>query len=780
MIKQIDLINLSHYDIGFTDHPLVCREVQRRYIDMALDLISAKDKRPAGEAFCWTVESNDVLLAWWQASGRRHQQLLRAIQAGRVEVCAMPFNQTPAMNARQWRTMTHWLPDELAQQLQMKTAIQDDVNGMPRAGAVALLDAGIEYLWMAINQDTGGSPLPQPSAAWWQMPDGRRIFIWNSMTYPSGYSLFESDEWRKGPLPLAADTRYRPPRTGDFFLTTPEYLERAQGILAGKLAAWEEKGYTLERMAVSMTNMWRIDNDPPCQMLPDFVAAWNAAGLSPRLNLTTPTVALKAIQEEAGETLPTLSGEWPDWWANGAASMPQELSASRKAKRLVTALESPLYAPSEDRQKVAEECTRQLCLFDEHTFGSWNAAAKPGTLDARGQLAEKTILAHRPLVMAELALGDANRALGAPEKGLRIVNPYGQPFTGWVTLTNDCLRGEYAGVEEVETGKQTPFYRTSGASPFYTRPTDASQFTPTDEAKVFPDNIEGKRLRLWVENLGSNATRDYVLRAEVAPKEWDEGPAVVCDHLGWPVSATWPGLALFRESLGDFSSLEFEGLAPRYAYKDVLVGTTVEARRSSRERLSKQVTAVAKGPARMHDTGPTVVYEQYLYHRRLRWLRRRLELVKATPRANLTVEMDRLSKPEAAEVFYLRFRLPCDGIAPEMTTGGMPFTPGDIMPHACRDFFAIDGTLNYLGMDATRVLVCQDNALVSIGGMHDGLMLEQSEGDPDCAYAILYNNVWYTNFPGDQSGVMTFRFDLYDANKHLEGLAPRAFAVVNV
>ena len=52
------------------------------------------------------------------------------------------------------------------------------------AALVPLLDAGAEFLWMGLNTDTGGSPVPQPSAFWWGMPDGRRIFVWNSISYP--------------------------------------------------------------------------------------------------------------------------------------------------------------------------------------------------------------------------------------------------------------------------------------------------------------------------------------------------------------------------------------------------------------------------------------------------------------------------------------------------------------------------------------------------------------------------------------------------------------------
>ena len=45
-IKHIDLIHLSHTDFGFTDHPAVCREMQVRYLDIALDAAREPGARP--------------------------------------------------------------------------------------------------------------------------------------------------------------------------------------------------------------------------------------------------------------------------------------------------------------------------------------------------------------------------------------------------------------------------------------------------------------------------------------------------------------------------------------------------------------------------------------------------------------------------------------------------------------------------------------------------------------------------------------------------------------
>ena len=45
-VKQLDLIHFSHTDYGFTDHPAVCRDLQRRYLDLALDTAQATRRLP--------------------------------------------------------------------------------------------------------------------------------------------------------------------------------------------------------------------------------------------------------------------------------------------------------------------------------------------------------------------------------------------------------------------------------------------------------------------------------------------------------------------------------------------------------------------------------------------------------------------------------------------------------------------------------------------------------------------------------------------------------------
>ena len=207
-VERIYIVHFSHTDFGFTDLQSVCRELQRRYLDIAVDAVLATRNGPPERKFYWTAESVVAVDDWWrQASPPRREQFLAAIDSGQLEVAAMPFNQTPFLDAAQWERLLHWLPEDLWQKLHPAVAVQNDVNGFPRAGARALLDRGITRLMMGINSDSGGPPFFRPSAFWWKQPDGRRLFVYLNLSYPDGYDFFETAHWRRGPVPAASDTR---------------------------------------------------------------------------------------------------------------------------------------------------------------------------------------------------------------------------------------------------------------------------------------------------------------------------------------------------------------------------------------------------------------------------------------------------------------------------------------------------------------------------------------------------------------------------------------------
>lgn len=765
-VREIMLLHFSHTDFGFTDHPSVCREYYPRFLDLALDGALATMNGPEDRKFRWTAESTVPVADWWrQAPPERRRQFLRAARAGQLEVAAMPFNNTPFLDRHQWDRMLHWLPEDLWVAVQPRTAIQNDVNGLPRAGAMRLLDRGIRYLFTGINEDSGGVPFRRPSAFWWKMPDGRRLFVWLNTGYGSGFDFFEAGEWRRGPVPRAADTQYRPPRAGDFLRTDEAYLRQAHARCLSQVRHVEQAGYTNAILTISITSQWRFDNDPPFLPMADFVSAWNRLGLEPRLRLATVTTAMRELEASLGAHAPEYEGEWTDWWANGTASAPQEVAASRQAKRNLAAAQSPVWGALDPatRERL-DDLYHDLSLFDEHTWGSSMSVALPYSLDTLGQFNEKARLAYRPMAMSEWLLARRARVQFTPGgEGLWLVNPADAPYTGWVSLTRNSLRSEALVLQDSATGILYPLQLRPAIQP-WGRATQPSDFTRENVSSTFPDNVPGLAARFWVSNLAAHGARHFRLRpaAAAAAPPASQAPTLECDPEGWPTAVRWPGMdqPLFGAGLGEVTVFRCEAFAPRSALGSLWGQPAGPERDAQLRKLLPRRPSRPEGSAQREENPHTIAFTQPLAVPGYEWATRRLEIWKQDARARLTLRMNRQSS-FLPEVTFVSFPLPCANTLPRFSSGGQPFTPfADQLPNTCRDYFAIDGWAEYLA-DAGRWLwVSRDAPLVSLGEPRPLARINAAPAGPGRLNAMVYNNVWYTNFRADTPGIMEFQFDL--------------------
>lgn len=761
-IMRVDIVHMTHTDVGFTDHPAVCREQQTRFLDIAIDGVLATENAPKEAQFSWTAEAALAVDDWWQKnSPERRQDLIRAIKTGRLEITALAMNQTPTLNAGQWRTMLRWLPDEVWDAASPKTGIQNDVNGFPRAGAMAMLERSVPNLLMGINATNGKAPFEVPMAFWWKMPDGRRLFVWLGDSYPSGFYYFFGESWRRGPVPESTDTRYRPPRRGEFYPTDEAALRQAHARLCERLLQLEERGYDFPSLPLSVTNEWRMDNDPPFLGLVDFVAAWNRLGLQPEVRLTTVSQALEDVKEQIADRIPEYEGEFTDWWVNGCASGPREVAASRRAKRNLAAALSPVWGEALDAntRTAADGILRQLCLFDEHTWGSADSIGQPHEIDTWAQFNEKARTAYHPLAMSKVLLSQrARTAIYPREYGYFVANTAPTPWSGWVTMKTSALREDVAALEDPATGMVIPVETRSGYAQF-TAPQDESQLSQEADNATVADNVPGQVLRFWIEDLAPLSTIRLIPSVkEVPPAHVEQMPQIKVDDNGWPVSAQWPGMAqpLFVESPGAFLAVEMTEFSGRWKYNEILHSRDEERRKQG----LKEISAEPGGQTTVESNPYTTVYTQSMTHPRLKWLTRTLEIYHREPRAVLTVRLYRVSS-ELPEWFYIGCAFPTGETLPTVSCGGVPFVPfEDQLPHTCRDYVAVDSWANYETADGHWLWVTRDAPLAGFGGAQTLKHLENPPPHANRVYALVFDNTWMTNFVADSHGIFEFRFDL--------------------
>jgi len=602
----------------------------------------------------------------------------------------------------------------------------------------------------------------------WLLPNGSAVFVWLNSGYCNGYFLF-AENWRLGPVPLAADLCYRPPRPGELFATDEPSLMVAHQRCQKRIAELETTPIAdaSGRLLVSITNQWRMDNDPPFPALAEFVTRWNEMELEPRLRLTIPSTALEELERKAGSTVPTFQGEWVDWWANGTASAPADLAASRKAKRILKYLRSPVVGRITGRQpRELESITRELCLFDEHTWGSWQSVAFPYSWDTLGQKYEKGALAFRSLARAEFLLAEAvRRHWKRGPAGLYVSNPGSQPMSDWVETPSECFRNRYTHVRDEKTGEIRNIEYRHGPQPF-AQPTRPDQFSFRNTSHTFIDHAPGRIARIWTGTIEPGGTRRYAFISKSSPSSGSSPDsislAVSADRLGWPQRIRWSGMSvpLFEAGFGAFLSIEPAGFAPRWKMRNVFMDGDDRHRKLQWHKTMKVRGGTYSSLCRYTETPQTIIFEQRFRHPCLSWGWRCLQIWKEEPKARLKVCVNR--RPSLnPQVFYLQFPLPCHGAVPYLSNGGHVFRPGDgQLAGTCLDHYAIDGWVGYPTSSGSWIWSSSDAALIAFEKPNAAARLASLPRKTEVLLSLLFDNSWDTNFVADAHGVMEFEYDL--------------------
>lgn len=715
-IRHIDIINWTHTDYGFTDHPLILFELQKRYIDIAIDYAEQSADNAPGERFTWTVEALDPLWRWWkEADEARRKKFLKAVDRGQIDVNIMPFNIHPCYNEDEIGQLLDWVPEELKKKLSIGIAIQNDVNGFPRAIARRLPEMGVDYIWLGMN---GHHPFPIPTLSKWELGDGKYVWLWNGGAYWDAYDYFSQSKWRTWQCE-ANDLMYRWPREGEIFASDDEAVLKAHEICVKKLAALEKKGYSYSVLPVTFSNQWRCDNDGPFFGIVEFVKTWNKMGLQPELRLSTATASIRELVQN-NEPSGTVQGEFGDWWAFGLAALPREHAAARSARYLLAAsMSDVLGKPSDRNVRETEDVMRDVCTFYEHTFASMAASSAPYEFFNQGTITECSRYAYKAYEFAKWRLAQRVRTRVADEDaGLYVFNTQDAPYSGWIEFDFISLRNrEAVGVRNVATGKEYEILKTRTSG------------------------------RFWADELPPESVTRYVLvDTLVNTCSAGEVPDVVLDGSGWPVSVTWKGMEypLYEGEIGLLRSCS------------MVSGGWWSGNAELEEHFSGRTQAVRE------DTPYSVRFTQKMENALVNSAIRFIEIYKKEPRVHVKVIYDRKLHPQrVSEVHYVEFPLP--DIVREIKTsnGGSVFTPfKDNIDNTCKSFYVTDAWVSYGSSDGTRVWSSATTPIVTFGNT-EYYKNPESLQNSNRLLSMVYNNGWGTNFPMEYSGDVVCEYDLY-------------------
>lgn len=495
MIKEIHIIHHSHTDFGYTDLPSTTRKQHVGYIGEAVNIALKTGSFPGPARFRWTCE---VLLPvadfLEQATPSEKRGFDRAFRNGQIELGAMPAIMSGLMWAEEFDAALERL-EPIFKKYRPPVVLQNDVNGMPWGILPRMRKAGARYAWMGTNRYSGFSPAQRPALWWWEGPDGARTLTYLNYEYTHGYDLFFPEHWRRGPVPHVSDVWYHPPEGSDIWDDSAAAVKMAHAHCLKKLGEWFAH-WPFPELAIQTTNQWRHDNDGPCAQLPNFVRAWNAAGLSPKLRLSTPATFLRIMEKRHGEQIAVARGDWQDWWDDGPTSMPAELAVSQRAKRLLVDLKGgrrALRSPARIKPQAAKGWMDAL-LFSEHTYAPFDSVAQPYATQTVGHCGQSTGDAYRALEEASLARMELIRQAPAylrssAARHVAVLNPGEHQRSGWAEIKATALRFPANAARDVETGKVFPLEDIPGPQWSEADPSQPRPFEVPDDAWNFGAEI---------------------------------------------------------------------------------------------------------------------------------------------------------------------------------------------------------------------------------------------------------------------------------------------------
>ena len=427
MIKEILFVHHSHTDIGYTHPQPVVLELHLRFIDEALDLAEKYADYPDDARFRWTCEVTGVTRTWWeQASPRDRKRFMAAIERGQFDVAGALWNMTPLMDHSMAVDGLANLAMLRKEGMPIRYAMNTDVNGTPWGMIDVLLDHGIEGLSMSINEHYGHALKPWPRAFNWESASGRTMTAYNGFIYGA-----TSDRMLSIPLDMKETAK-----------RLPEWTKR-----------WEDGGYPHPFLMHQLTNVSYLDNAAPQPKISDFVRQFNetyADEIGIKLRIGTLTEFFDRMRQEPADTLPTMRGDWTDWWNFGAGSTAQETAQSQRGQRdldMAINLHAWKEAGSARRwDELAAAAKTSLALYAEHTWGADRSVSQPYSQETRTQQLLKLATAAEGASYARMLRRDGLETLaeyaGGETPHLLVYNPHPVPVRQALKLVNIAPFGQ--------------------------------------------------------------------------------------------------------------------------------------------------------------------------------------------------------------------------------------------------------------------------------------------------------------------------------------------------
>jgi hypothetical protein len=709
-VRHIDLYLLhhTHTDIGYTHVQTEVEQLHHKYLQEAIELAKQTQDNPEEARFKWNTEvmwAVDSYLA--EADSDQRKAFLDAVNKGWIELDGLYANElTGLCNQEELIHLTEAGRRISAQcKVPLQAAMISDIPGYTWALVSAMAQSGIRYF--SIGPNTGhriGSFLETwaDKPFYWISQDGKdTVLCWVA---GKGYSWFH---------------------TGLGFIHLKNKLNEKS--IFEYVSQLKNSGFPYD-MTAFRYNIGS-DNGPPDPYLADAVKNWNEKYESPRIIISTVSESFRIFEEKYGSQLPVYKGDWTPYWEDGAASSALETAQNRQAtERLVQA--EALWAiidPGHFPIEKFYDAWRNVLLFDEHTWGSWNSISEPENPFTLKQWAIKKNFATITDSLSKLLLNEICLEKGIEnlaEKVFDVYNTCSWARSDIIFLTNK----QYKDGEIIKDDKGE---------------TVASQLMSTGELAVLVKNIPP---------LGSR--RFFIHKGKSIPVKMADSnlPELLSDRLRIQVS---PENGDIRSLSWENNSLNLVDMTYGYGLNHYLYVAgrkpdrptginNVSIRYKENGALLKSLVIESEAPGCNKITSEIRIYNDF-------------------DKADIINALDKKMVYEPEGVYLgFPFNIPEGEIRMGLATGN--YIPGkNQLPGSCKNYFTAGKWVDVSNGTSGITMISPDAPLFELGGITTdatatGWIRESKPTQTLLSYVM--NNYWETNYLAAQGGIATMRYSL--------------------
>ena len=794
----IHLVHHTHLDIGYTDPQGRVLAEHLAFLDSCLDLMNRTDSWPDDAKFRWSVEALWSFDEWTKVrSKEKIDEFIKRVKEGRIELTAMPYNlHSETCSTDELHELLRLARDVSKQYgIEIPAAMQTDVPGAVVGLTDVLAANKVKYLSVAHNW--AGRSVPhlvggqdQPRLFRWVGPSGKGVLVWvtdtpHGLAYMEGPMIGFNDgyEWVDDLLPayLQSHAEHPYPYPGGVFGWAVDNAEI------------HRKPYPWDILHLRIQGQF-ADNAPPRYIMAETVKRWNESWAYPKLRLSTNKDFFEDAEQRLGSQIQTIEGDWTDWWVEGVGSGARPNAMVRNAQinaadaQTVGALAS-FYGSVEGPEitKGSEIVYGNASLFDEHTWG----AANPWTI------------------------GDEGMDSGDQQWHWKYAKALAADDEGEVLLDRAC--SHLGDVLSTAPGALASFYISNTA--IWKRSDEVMVFLPESRVpletpiKVI-DSRNKKELSFYESGQINPKHRNAGRFIHIAINEAPAVGVVRVDILEGSKSKESKGelkneLVLENEFLkvtldpktSSVSSIYSKSLKKEIVRQDSVVGFNgyiydeyasaggfnhQSGRMEGNVGLDLLATRSLTRPGVVIDSGTNDVKEWVTIESQApgsSWIRATYSLNKNADRldinnrifkeATMTKESGYFAFPFALENPITRVEL----------SGGMSGSDLPLVPGSALHMRAARRWVSFEDKEISVALAIQDAPLIQLGGVAlPYAPFPPTMGDPEPAtvYSWAYNNIWDTNFPGQQGFEMNFRYSVGASKTTGSGSGPALGARVAV